>query len=173
MGSDAQTQAPVTPETQPMTPPPKTGGKGMLIAVAVVVIVVIAAVFGYMMFMGGDIEGEWKWDSIKIYNADGTINQEMTDLSNENMPDITIKFNSDGTATSSDSEGNATWKTDGGKLTITTTYSTPVYNMTTGNFSHYEDETDSIVFDYKVSGSTLTLEYEEMGMKFKITAKRV
>jgi len=167
MSSDAQTQS------APPAPAAAGGSKMGLIAVAVVVIVIIAAVFGYMMFMGGDIEGEWKYDSIKIYNADGSLNQTMTDMSNEMMPDITMKFNSDGTATSSDSGGNATWKVEGGKLTITTTYSTPVYNMTTGNFSHYEDETDTTTFDYKVSGDTLTLEYEMMDMKFKITAKRV
>jgi flagellar basal body-associated protein FliL len=168
MSSDAEV------ESAPNTPAPAGGSKIGLIAVVVVVVVVVAIIGAiFLMGSGGSIEGDWKWDSVKIYNEDGTINQEMTDLSNENMPDMTVSFHEDGTATGMDSDANSTWTTDGGKLTVTTIYSTPVYNLTTGNLTSYDNETDSITFDYNVSGNTLTLEYEEMDMKFKITAKRV
>ncbi|MCK5397405.1 MAG: hypothetical protein KAJ33_04070 [Thermoplasmata archaeon] len=178
MGSETEAQTPPA-EPAPAAPAKSGGGKGIIIAVAVIAVVAIVVIA--FMFMGvGGIEGKWTMDSAEIYDADGTLNQTATDFYNAmDDDDHWMEFKSDGTAETGNAtdtnDDAATWETSDGELSVTTT-SIEVnseYNSTTGNTTwNNETVTDTITFDYSVSGNTLTLEYEIEGKTIKMTATR-
>jgi hypothetical protein len=170
-------QEPIVPEqntpAEPAAPAKSGGGKGMIIAIAVIAVVAIVVIA--FMFMGGGVEGKWTIESAEIYDADGTLNQTETDSYNSDDSGQWIEFKSDGTiasgnATDTDDSGD-TWEVSDGELTITSTYVDFDTNTTTGNIT-WNNETDTITFDYSVSGNTLTLELEMDGKTYKYTASK-
>ncbi len=175
----APPEAPIPPVESEPAPPPQDapapaksgGGKGPIIAIAVIAVVAIVVLA--FMFMGGSIEGKWELESGKIYDADGTLNQEATDAFDGKGE--WMEFKSDGSIANSDGEDDGTWKTDGDKLTITSTYEYENYDIDANGNITWDNQTmtDTIEFTYKVSFNTLTLEMEYPdGSSMKLTAKK-
>ncbi|MCK4758378.1 MAG: hypothetical protein KAS67_07995 [Thermoplasmata archaeon] len=171
-------EAEPAPPAEAAAAPAKGGGSGLIIAIVVIAVVAVV-VIAFTFMGGGSIEGKWTFESVEVLNADGTVNQTITDAFNEDNDEPWMEFKSDSTAlmgnATSTNDMDATWDTNDGKLTITSTYIdvNSDYNVTTGNITwNNETVTDTQTYTYSISGSTLTLEFVDEGMTFKITAKK-
>ena len=176
------TEAPAAepaPPVEAAAAPAKGGGSGLIIAIVAIAVVAVV-VIAFMFMGGGGIEGKWTVETIEVYDQDGNLNEAFSDLVAENMGDHWMEFKSDGSAVSGNETGptpdtDSTWEASDGKLTITSTSIevNSVYNSTTGNTTwNNETVTDTVVFEYSISGNTLTLEMEMEGMTVKYIAKR-
>ncbi len=149
-GSQQQQPPQQQPYTGPQGVPPRKKSNTPIIIGIIALVAIIGIVVAVLMFTGGSsLEGRWNADYTSVEGRGGDYTEDI---------DGWIEFNSDGTGRSfmDGVHGTFEWENLGdGKLRITD-----------------DDYGTSTEFDYKISGSTLTLEYSEMGMSMKMVFQR-